>query len=131
MNPLGKDGQPQRCHSCGSFRHLQAKCPDRFETFAEGVQDQGHGFKSQLEEVVGEDEEQFVGLNTFEVFNAQVGVIKAEEVFASVVLDTGCVKSVAGKNWFNDFVSTLTQKTKDSIKPQFKKKSHINSKNNI
>eukprot|EP00971_Amphidinium_carterae_P160775 3187632-Amphidinium_carterae.1 len=26
-NPRGKDGQPMRCHRCGSTEHLIAKCP--------------------------------------------------------------------------------------------------------
>ena len=110
INNVGKDGKPQLCHSCGSYRHLQASCPDRFEAYVEGEdQDQ-----TSHEEV--NDEEQFVAMNTFEIFDAQIGIIKPHEVFASVVLDTGCIKSVCGKGWFNDFVSTLSPKTKQQIK---------------
>ena len=30
-NPLGSNGRPLLCRSCGSYRHLVAKCPDSWE----------------------------------------------------------------------------------------------------
>lgn len=79
------------------------------------------GFENEHDQEDGNDgkeavEEQFVGMNTFEIFDAMVGMLRPEEVFASVVLDTGCINSVAGKGWFNNFVSTLSPKTKQQIK---------------
>ena len=31
INPTGPDGRPITCKSCGSYRHLMAKCPDSWE----------------------------------------------------------------------------------------------------
>ena len=36
LNPLGSDGQILLCNSCGSYRHLVAKCPDSWENMVEG-----------------------------------------------------------------------------------------------
>ena len=116
INPNDREGKPQLCHSCGSFRHLQAACPDRYEAHFEQVNDQAQAEQNQIEEVA--DGDHFVGFNTneFEIFAATIGKIRPEEVFACVVIDTGCVKSVAGRDWFNDFCAILSSKTKSQIK---------------
>ena len=31
LNPLGSDGKILLCHSCGSYRHLVAECPNSWE----------------------------------------------------------------------------------------------------
>ena len=31
-NPIGRDGQPLKCHGCGSTEHLQASCPHQRRT---------------------------------------------------------------------------------------------------
>ena len=31
INPIGANGKPLLCNSCGSYRHLLAPCPDRWE----------------------------------------------------------------------------------------------------
>ncbi|CAC5357018.1 unnamed protein product [Mytilus coruscus] len=34
LNPTGPDGKPLTCTSCGSYRHLVAKCPDSCENWS-------------------------------------------------------------------------------------------------
>jgi hypothetical protein len=34
LNPSGPDGKILTCRSCGSYRHLVAKCPDSWENLA-------------------------------------------------------------------------------------------------
>ena len=68
MNGYDKDGNQLRCNSCGSFRHLQADCQHRFETYYES-----QDFDQNEEQVVKEEaepEEVYTAYNTFEVFAA-------------------------------------------------------------
>ena len=109
MNGYDREGNILLCNSCGSFRHLQKDCPDRYETYIEDVVNQEET-KEQNEEA--QFEEQFTGFATFDVFNAMIGKIDPQEVFASVIIDTGCIKTVAGKILFEDFCQTLSPEIK-------------------
>ena len=106
--------QDKSQNSCGSYGHLQAEYQHRFEPYYEVQDFEPKDEQVQREEV--EPEEVYTAFNRFEVFAAAPGTIDPNEVFACVVLDTGCVKTVCGEGWFNDFVSTLSKTTKDQIK---------------
>ena len=115
LNSFNKDGKINLCNSCGSYRHLQANCPDRYETYFEQQEvQQEEDDQDPRESIEEEAETQFTGFATYETFNE--GTFKPHEVFASVVIDTGCVKSVAGKNWFAEFCNTLSPSTRSKIK---------------
>ena len=115
LNSFNKDGKINLCNSCGSYRHLQANCPDRYETYFEQQEvQQEEDDQDPRDSKEEEAETQFTGFATYETFNE--GTFKPHEVFASVVIDTGCVKSVAGKNWFAEFCNTLSPSTRSKIK---------------
>ena len=116
LNKFANDGRIMLCNSCGSYRHLQADCPHKFETYVcDETNVQHDGVEEALNQADGGDEEIFTAYNTFDIFAAVPGVIEPDEVFACVVLDTGCVKSVCGQEWLNDFLSTLSHDTKSKI----------------
>ena len=114
LNGYDRDGNVLLCNSCGSYRHLQKDCPDRYETYM-NMEDGVNQGETKEHEEEAQGEEQFTGFATFDVFNTMVGRIDPQEVFASVIIDTGCIKTVAGRRWFEEFCQTLSPETKQAI----------------
>ena len=124
INPT-KDGKQLLCNSCGSYRHFAKMCPDRYEGqfHQEKIQgyeleeDQygGDGSSSQEEEI---KDRHLNGLKVFDVFSNKVNdtVFHSEETIGQVLLDTGCVKSVCGLKWFNDFMDKVKLNTRKQVK---------------
>ena len=91
------------------FRHLQAQCQHRYETYYdpnvnhEPIYPQEDFEVDKVEEEVPKDvhEEHTVGFTTYETFAS--GKFDLNETFSAVIIDTGCIKSVAGKQWFSEF----------------------------
>jgi hypothetical protein len=103
INPMGPDGQPITCRSCGSYRHMIKDCPDSWENMAKAsvnisdkIHDLPEGNSGQEEHVV-----LFTGYNKQEV--SQLGV----EARYCAVLDSACSSTVCGRAWMDNYLECL------------------------
>ena len=94
MNPKGDDGKPFLCSSCGSYRHMLPKCPDSYENLQKNF-----GGQQNYDDIA---------------LFANKGLL-GYEASNKAVIDTGCSSTVAGQDWVNTFIETLTEKEKKSV----------------
>ena len=87
VNPDGPDGQPLRCLSCDSVRHLVKQCPHSYENMA----------RQKVEKAV-----------LFTGNKPQETLVLLAESANSAVLDSACTSTVAGEIWMNCTWTHLT-----------------------
>ena len=98
INPLGPDGRPLTCKSCGSYRHLLPACPDSWENMAKvNIAGEKHAVL-------------FTGYNTEEV--RRLGI----DARNCAVLDSVCSSTVCGDNWVNSYIESLDKVDKVKAK---------------
>lgn len=116
VNPLGFDGQPLTCRSCGSFRHLIRDCPHSWENMAaaKSVQVVSEG---DINKTTNSDSEknatQFGVLYT--AYDRQNMAQLCVEASGCAVLDSGCSSTVCGHDWFNSYMSNLEPQDYDKV----------------
>ena len=87
-NPIGRDGRPTQCHSCGSIYHWLPQSPNSSEN-KKPVTKEVHN--SYLTEQV---EQCFLEQEVSEALNC-------------AVVDSGCASNVVGINWLHCYLDTL------------------------
>lgn len=97
INPNGPDGQPLRCLSCDSVRHLVKQCPHSYENMS----------KKKVEKAV-----LFTGNKPQETL-----VLLAESANAAV-LDSACTSTVAGETWMNCYMDSLDPAVRGKVVEQ-------------
>ena len=102
VNPLGRDGKPMLCKSCGSYRHFVEKCPDSHERSS------GVYLTSQAQDEATSSEEE-PDPDRFVLFTANHDDLSrfTSEAINSAALDTGCTTSVTGVNWLKIYLESL------------------------
>ena len=97
VNPDGPDGQPLRCLSCDSIRHLVKQCPHSYENMA----------KQKVEKAV-----------LFTSNKPQETLLLLAESANSAVLDSACTSTVAGETWMNCYMDSLEPVIRDKVVEQ-------------
>lgn len=87
INPPGPDGNPLRCRSCDSIRHMIRECPDSYENMA----------RKGMEKAV-----------LFTGNHAQEMQVLVTEAINSAVLDSACSSTVAGEGWTKCYLDSLS-----------------------
>lgn len=96
-NRMGSDGEVTRCFICDSRFHWARDCPDAFEN-KNGESSNAEDESVQLSLFMG---------YTSDARNAKLqGLIS--ESRGCAVLDSGCTNTVCGVEWFNKYISTLS-----------------------
>lgn len=125
MNPTDSDGNPYRCNSCGSYRHFSKDCQHSHEAtnFNQGddvydpENDDALVNPSTTEEAVATH---YVGVQLYDVLFTSLEGVKdiyfTKATISKLLLDTGCVRTVAGIEWFKHFLKTLSKKTISRIR---------------
>ncbi|CAC5360727.1 unnamed protein product [Mytilus coruscus] len=98
LNPTGPDGKPLTCRSCGSYRHLVAKCPDSFENLSKVN--------------ITEEEEHAV---LFTGYQKQDIKQLGNDARNCAVLDSTCSSTVCGKTWLNSYISSLNEEDREKF----------------
>ena len=113
-NPKGPDGKPLLCRSCGSFRHLIAKCPDSWENRATvNIAEQMEKEQSDDAEAVLFTMFQPSGMNDMEEVILLTGLNENNvkqigmEARKCAVLDIACSSTVCGEHWLEDYLNSL------------------------
>ena len=106
LNPLDKHGKISRCVVCQSTMHWADKCPH--------CNDKGTAMYVEVDENSENDssEEINIVLMTEKIEKSEIFVAEASK---SAVTDTACTKTVAGKQWFDNFKANLTKHSLDKI----------------
>ena len=94
-NPVGNDGNVLRCYVCDSTKHLSPSCPHKKERDGNTVEEIHIVL---LGSTPNEKQKQFV-----------------VEALGKGVLNSGCTKTVAGKDWMSEFIDTLSIKDKNCV----------------
>ena len=97
VNPDGPDGQPLRCLSCDSVRHLVKQCPHSYENMA----------RQKVEKAV-----------LFTGNKPQETLVLLAESANSAVLDSACTSTVAGEIWMNCYMDSLDPTIRDKVVEQ-------------
>ena len=101
LNPLGGDGKILTCRSCGSFRHLVAKCPDSWENLS----------KVHITEDEHSAEHAVLFTRYHEKEVSQLGT----EARNCAVLDSACSSTVCGKTWLHSYLSSLKENDREKV----------------
>ena len=107
MNPVGPDGKPLTCRSCGSYRHLVVNCPHSWENMAKTNVNERMAKVNITEE---ENVVLFTGYNKTDI--AQLGF----DARNCAVLDSACSSTVCGENWLDNYINSLDKR--DRVKVQ-------------
>ena len=94
LNPIGSDGNPLRCRSCESIRHLIKDCPHSYENME----------RNSIEKAV-----LFTGNKLGEM------EVLVSESINSAVLDSACTSTVAGEGWIRCYLDTLDKETASQV----------------
>ena len=105
MNPLGSDGRPLLCRSCGSYRHLVANCPHSRETMNKL---KVHRSDNNIED------QQLVLLSQHLQDDDTVQNKEHNNNYA--VLDSACSSTVCVENWLNKYQASLSMCNKIKAK---------------
>ena len=106
-NPIGKDGKPSRCLTCGSKYHWSRNCPDN--EFYRKKSDKAVGFCRNNDEE-GEDESEEIEISLLQT-TKETALLKQflGETIGCAIVDSGCSKTVAGKQWMDCYMESLEE----------------------
>ena len=119
LNPKDPDGNFYLCNSCGSFRHFVKECPHRSDPYFNEEEDDYHPDNDEvLQGDPGENDQDainthFTGVQLFDILVNQI--FHNEHTVSKILLDTGCVRTVCGRKWFQDLYTKLSPETKRRI----------------
>ena len=109
MNPPGRDGQPTRCNICDSKYHWARFCPDN--------QRNKRNFQFQRRSE-SEAIHMFVGFAEDKDDKEDKLDRMVKESFGSAVLDTGCSLTVCGGKWLDNYLSSLNESQRLSVREE-------------
>ena len=102
QNPLGRDGKPSKCAVCGSIMHWVKNCPH-----ADDAENDGDDSVFEANIVLMSQQGPAGG-----------GPTLLGETLGSMVLDSGCPRSVCGKTWYDCYLDALPEKFKKNLELQ-------------
>ena len=105
INPVGSDGQPKRCVSCDSIRHMLAECPDSWENMAANL-----ATKLDEEEAMICDVILYTGGDQVEI--VRLGI----EARNRMILDSACTSNVTGNVWLEMYLCTLSSEERNNVR---------------
>lgn len=113
VNPLGPDGSPLTCKSCGSFRHLIRDCPDSWENLSKTKSVNQNECENNGSSKQTEGSTEYGVLFTG---NDKSGTVHlGREARACAVLDSACSSTVCGQNWLTDYLETLSDSDRNKV----------------
>ena len=129
-----KGGVTINCHHLQLFRNIKAKfsailvaatdsCPYKDQFFTnddvpyDPANDSNINDDQGNQNVVAEENPAYsTHFNSVQLFDVLINdVFHNEYTLAKIFLDTGCVRSVAGRKWFKAFIMTLSEETRKKI----------------
>ena len=103
-NPLDKNGKISKCIICQSIMHWAGKCPHRNESV--NISQENNSDSENT------DEEINIVLFTENESNNEIFVAEALKL---AVIDIACSKTVAGEDWYNDYINDILKTDKEKL----------------
>lgn len=113
-NPFKPDGTISLCAICGSKMHWAKQCPHAYERQPSTVM---YG-ENDIDEYDYEEEEVHITLLAMDDNREKKMDTLLGETIGSVLLDSGCSKTVCGKQWLLHYLDTLDDIERKSIKEE-------------
>ena len=122
-NPRGKDGNLLKCFGCDSESHLLPDCPNRMNRQGETARNSTNGSKcfscGSSKHFIAHCPEKSSSSrdNQYQIHLTLIGSGKNSnsgkpsllpQAFGMAILDSGCTKTVAGRVWMEEYLSTLS-----------------------
>ena len=104
LNPVDKQGKLTRCIICDSKMHWMKFCPHKSSAKPVNV----------VETVSDNDDNDDEEVNIILMTNEYEVLINEMEINA--IIDTACTKTVAGENWFHNYLKNLDDTALDMVK---------------
>ena len=98
QNPMGYDGKVSKCRICGSTMHWARDCQHKKDKQKDAEED---NFETSI-----------VLLNQEKSLDSML----LGETIGSIVLDSGCCKTVCGQTWYQCYIDTLPGRLKKNLK---------------
>ena len=106
LNPINKQGQVSRCAICNSKIHWAKQCP--------------HHLKNSESSFITEDNDNDKQYEDVQIILMTGQAIKNEifltEMVSSAVIDTSCSRTVAGKQWFHNYLKRLDDNSLNNLR---------------
>lgn len=118
QNPFDKHGNVSLCRICNSKFHWANKCPDAYENRNDinCVSENNNNQENNNDDTAEVHLSLFIGFTSGEK-NKQDKLGKlVNDSACCALLDSGCTKTVCGVEWFNNYVSNLSEFDKKCIK---------------
>ena len=141
VNALDVNGEPMRCHACGSFRHFLNHCPDRYEVKAGANKvfltdmygsDEASGGDKRLDSTKGTTFHgdfvkheggsgidrltgAFENIVMFTGYSNDTLSQLCTEAHNSGVVDTACTSIVCGKRWLHGYYDSLDDDDQNKV----------------
>ena len=99
VNYKNRNGEPARCHGCGSVFHFLRDCPDKDRTHSVNAVEQ-------------EEQEEC----SFVLYTGAVEVLMTElrkDAENCAVLDSACTSTVCGRKWLDRYLSSLSPQERE------------------
>ena len=100
-NPVGPDGSTSTCRICGSYMHWARNCPHK---------EAEDSYKESTHEAY------VVLLNIEDSTSGDSSILG--QTIGSMILDSGCAKSVCGQDWYDCYMETLSVEDKRKLHPK-------------
>lgn len=107
LNPPDASGQPSRCLICDSRYHWARNCPHSYESAFQ---------ESEVNEMPETVHLSLLGTD-LKQYHKNLDMLLGESL-GSVVLDSGCSKTVCGKQWLEYYLDTLSSAQRDKIREE-------------
>ena len=107
LNPLDPKGNPSKCSICESIYHWRRQCPHKKEKVLMMEQNDDNS----------DSEKCHITLFTKST-SAKEYEILTVEAYGAAILDTACSKTVCGQVWYDNYLSSLSDKDRNSIDTQ-------------
>ena len=114
LNPVARDGEISKCAICQSIFHWARQCPDSYECMESD--------KNDVENKVDENLSMFVAYTNGENRDEKP-VSLLEESFGHGIIDTGCFTTVCGEKWLSNYIDSLSEFDRRSVKENSSKAS--------
>ena len=113
-NRAGNNGETLRCISCDSKKHLLPQCPHSWENMVNFV-DSDSSSEDSLFSMASKEQESDVIDDA--VFYSSKGERNMLGGFGwnYAIIDTGCNKSVAGKEWSDEYLAALGDRDRNKV----------------
>ena len=109
-NKAGSNGEILRCISCDSKKHLLPQCPHSWENMVNFVESDSSGSEDSFFSMAGTD-----AIDDAVFYSSKEKNMLGGFGWNVAIIDTGCNKSVAGREWSKEYLAALGDEDRSRV----------------